>query len=818
MHAPETSSRLSPTISSFIGRAAELHGLRRLLDSGARLITLTGPGGVGKTRLAQELAARIAADFTHGAFFVSLQALTDPEQVLPELATALDVRESVQRPLGEELAAALGDKHALLCVDNWEHVLAAAPQVAELLARCPRLVMVATSREALRVRGEHEFPVPPFHLPASDATSVAAIVQADAVQLFVARAQAARPGFQLDEANAGVIGEICVLLDGLPLAIELAAALIRLFSPQALLQRLKSSPDLAGRSPTLQLVVGGPRDLPVRQQTLRGAIAWSYDLLDPAEQRLFRWLAVFAGGCDLEAAEAVCDDGVAGSQPLLDSLLALVDKNLLRAEQVNGEPRFEMLRTIQEYALELLQFSGERLEAQRRHALCYLEMVERAVPELNGPAHAQWLERFDREHDNLRAALSWSLDHGQGEIAFRMAGELWRYWVVRGHSQEADRWLSRILAAPEDVPISLRAKVLNGAGAVTWTLGDLERARTFHTECLALRMHMEDGPGIAASYHNLAIAAHDQSDIETAEMYFRKSIAQYHDLGDRWGVADDLLQLGNIMRKRKMFDEARSHLERGRAILAELGDRQGVGGASYLLGELADDQGDYGQARRHFTDSKEIFVEFGDVWSIALAEHELGRIALDDNDLRQAETLLKASLRRKHDLGNKLGIAHSLEMLACLAAVRRDLERAGKLWGAAEALRLLIGAPLGEEAQASYERRMGLARTPAKQKSFLTAREAGARIGLDEAVRYALEPSGAEAKGTPARRSFPASLTAREVEVLALVAQGLTDAEVAERLVLSPRTVNAHLTSVYNKLGVNTRAAATRFAVEQKLV
>lgn len=811
-------SKLPLPLSSFVGRGAEMAGLRRLLDTGARLITLTGPGGVGKTRLALEVTSQVAADFAHGVVFLSLQALTHPEQVLPELATALGVRESGNRPLSEALAEALADKHALICIDNWEHVLEAAPQLAELLSLCRRLHVLATSREALRLRGEQVFPLQPLGLPPSgEHAPLAPIREAEAFQLFIARAQAVRPGFQADDAVARAIAEICAWLDGLPLAIELAAALTRLFAPQTLLARLKNSPSLAGRSPTMQLVTGGPRDLPDRQQTLRGAIEWSYALLDRHEQRLFRWLAVFAGGCDLEAAEAVCGDEAA-PRPILDSLLALVDKSLLRAEQVNGEPRFEMLRTIQEYALELLRRSGESSEVHWRHALHYLEMVERAGPELKGSAHGQWLERFDREHDNLRAALSRSLDHGQVEIAFRVVGELWRYWVVRGYSKEADRWFSRVLAAPEDVPIPLRAKALNGAGAVAWTLGDLERSRKYHTECLALRMQIEDEPGIAASYHNLAITAHDQSDIEAAELYFRKSIAQYHDLGDRWGVADDLLQLGNIMRKRGAYDEARSHLERGRMILAELGDRQGVGGACYLLGELANDQGDRAQARQYFSESKEISAELGYAWGISLAEHELGRIALDENDLRQAEMLLKASLRRKHELGEKLGIAFSLEMLACLASAQREVQRAAKLWGAAEAIRLLIGAPLSEEARASYERRIGIDRMPAKQKALLSAREAGAQMGLEEVVRYALAPSQVAAKAEVARPAYPAGLTAREVEVLALVAQGLTDAEVAERLVLSPRTVNAHLTSIYNKLGVNTRAAATRFAVEQKLV
>lgn len=815
----QTEIRLPLSLSSFIGRQLEVASLRQLLDSSARLITLTGPGGVGKTRLALEVAAQVAPDFAHGAFFVSLQALTEPGQVLPEVANALGLRESGNRSLIEELCATLADRRTLICIDNWEHVLEAAPQLAELLMACPHTFVLATSREPLRLRGEHEFPVHPLTLPPpGEQAPFEAISSSYAIQLFNARAQAVRPGFNVDDTNVRTIAEICALLDGLPLAIELAAALLRLFSPQALLTRLKSSPGLAGRSPAMQLLAGGPRDLPVRQQTLRATIEWSYNLLDAAEQRLFRWLAVFSGGCDLEAVEAVCGDTGAGSRPTLDLLIALVDKSLLRVEQIDGEPRFGMLRTIQDYALELLEHRGESSDAHRRHALNYLEMVERAVPELKGPAHARWLERFDREHDNMRAAISWSLAHNQVEIALRIVGDLWRYWIVRGYSKEADRWFNRVLSVVEEAPVRSRAKVLNGAGAIAWTLGDLERARTYHTECLALRMQMEDVAGIAASYHNLAIVAQSQLDLESAASYFRESIALYREAGDRWGAADGLLQLGSIMRKRKSLHEARMHLEEGLAILTELGDRQGVAGASYLLGELAVDDGRREQARRYFIESRTICVELGYAWGIALADHELGRIALHENDLRQAETFLTDSLRRKHELGEKLGVAHSLEMLACLAAAQREVQRAAKLWGAAEALRLLISAPLSDEARVSYEQRIRADLPSAKQKAFLIAKEAGAHMGLDEAVRYALEPSAVAAKVGAARPAYPAGLTTREVEILALVAQGLTDAEVAERLVLSPRTVNAHLTSVYNKLGVNSRAAATRFAVEQKLV
>ncbi len=566
----------------------------------------------------------------------------------------------------------------------------------------------------------------------------------------------------------------------------------------------------------MQLLAGGARDLPVRQQTLRAAIAWSYDLLEPAEQRLFCWLAVFAGGCDLDAVEVVCQDE-RSPRPILDSLIALVDKNLLRVEQVNGEPRFGMLRTIQEYALELLDRNGEAAGFRLRHALTYLEFVERAAPELKGSAQAEWLRRFDHEHDNLRIASQWALGEQQAEIAFRIVGELWRYWIIRGHNQEADRWFNQLIQVKENVSPAVRAKVLNGAGAVAWTLGDLERARQHHTECLALRMHLEDAAGIAASYHNLGIVAHDQLDFQAAAAYFQKSIAGYQGLDDLWGAADSLLQLGSVLRKQKAYAESEAHLEQGLAILTELGDRQGVAGAHYLLAELAQVTARDEQARHHFTQCKQISSELGYVWGVALAEHELGLIALRENDLSQAEALLSSSLRCKHELREKMGVAYGLEAIACLAAVRKDTEKAATLLAAAETLRSAIGVPMGDELRAKYEIYLTPLQTQMARRSVVLAKEAGAQMGLDEAVQRALAPT-LTASRRPASGSYPAGLTAREVEVLALVAQGLTDAEVAEKLVLSPRTVNAHLTSIYNKLGVNTRAAATRFAVEQKLV
>lgn len=794
-------------LSDFIGRQAELLALRQEFDDGARLVTLTGPGGVGKTRLALEYCAQARTAFPGPLHFVSLQPLSDASQVLNALAAALEVRESGSRPLLDDLTDALAARPALLCIDNWEHVVEAAPQLAQLLRACPQVRVLATSREALRLQGEREFRVAPLPVPAGD-------LSADALQLFAARASAVRRDFQLNESNAPTVAAICALLDGLPLAIELAAALMRLFSPQALLARLQAAPGLTDRPPALRLLAGGPRDLPARHQTLQATIAWSYDLLPSHEQRLFRRLSVFAGGCDLEAAEALCADPDAPIPPL-DGLLALVDKNLLTVEQVDGEPRFAMLRTIQDFARERLDQCGETSALRLQHTQVYLAFVERAVPELKGAGQAEWLKRIEREHDNLRAAIQWSLDRGHAETACRLVGELWRYWLVRGHNREADRWLTAVLAAQADVTPESRIKALNGAGAVAWSLGDLARARERHSECLTLRMRLEDAPGIAASYHNLGIVAHDQLDLDGAVGYFRASVAGYQECGDLWGAADGLLQLGSVLRKQKAYEESQAHLERGIAILTDLGDKQGLAGAHYLLGELIQVTGDDARARAHFMRCKELSAELGYVWGVALAENELGLIALRANDLSQAQLLLTSSLRVKHELGEKMGAAYSLEALACLAALRKDAERAATLLAAAEALRSAIGAPMSDELRAEYA--PFLANLPTARRSVARARESGAAMSVNEAVQYALEPAAISSPRSGSG-SHPAGLSSREVEVLRLVSQGLTDAEVADRLVLSPRTVNAHLTSIYNKLGVNSRAAATRFAVEHHLL
>jgi predicted ATPase/DNA-binding CsgD family transcriptional regulator len=820
MAAFETETTLPIPLSTFVGREAELESLRQLLASGARLITLTGPGGVGKTRLALECAALTAAGFADGAVFVSLQALTESGQVISEVANAMRVRESGNRSIIEDLSAALANRHILICVDNWEHVLEAAPQLAELLMACRRVFVLATSREALRVQGEHEFPVHPLDLPHSGHAPLAAIAQTDAVRLFAARGQAVRPEFKLDEANAHVIGEICELLDGLPLAIELAAALMRLFSPHALLTRLKSGSDLAARSPTMRLLAGGPRDLPVRQQTLRAAVGWSYNLLGPDEQRLFRRLAIFAGGCDLEAAEAICRDE-SSPRPILDSLIALADKNLLRAEQVNGEPRFGMLRTIQEFALELLQASGEAGVVHGRHAAYYVDLFERAVQVLHGPDGERWREHLDREHDNFRVVLGWSLEHDELTTAFRLGGNLWRFWAERGHITEGRRWLNRILARDGDVPLHFRANVLNGAGGLAVFQDDYLTGQQHLTECLSLRRELGDISGVAASLHNLAQLAIRQREDETALARIRESLALDRELGDRSGIASDLLAIAWILCLQKDFETAREHVQQSLIIAQELGDVAQLARAYALLGDVALGQENHEQARHYLAESKAAFGRLGDILSMASVDHGMGQIALHQRRLKEAEQCFIDSLNGKAEAADKLGIVNALEGLACLAAARFDVTRAAQLWGACEVLRRALGFPRPDSEQSFCERYMAMARSQLRERAFLSAHREGEAMSLDEAVRYALKPLNIE-DGKPAPGAahalYPAGLSAREVEVLALVAQGLSDGEVAEKLVLSPRTINAHLTSIYNKIGVNSRAAATRFAVDKKLV
>ncbi|HET8850938.1 MAG TPA: adenylate/guanylate cyclase domain-containing protein, partial [Ktedonobacteraceae bacterium] len=510
-----------------IGREQEVVTTGQLLRrEDVRLVTLTGPGGTGKTRLGIQVAAGLSDVFADGVYFVSLAPISDAMLVLPAIAKTLGIRDGIGQSLSARLAEVLLKKQVLLLLDNFEQVVGAAPQVADLLSTCPQLKVLVTSREVLHVRAEHEFAVPPLELPdPAHLSELAAIARAPSVALFLQRAQAVKPEFRLTITNARAVAEICVRLDGLPLAIELAAARMKLLSPQVLLTRL-------GRR--LAMLTGGSRDVPARQQTLRNTIEWSYQLLNAWEQRLFRRLSVFVGGCTLLAAEAVCTLPDDGEGEVLDGVASLIDKSLLKRMEQAGEgseePRLLMLETIREYGLEVLAARGEEEIALRAHADYFMQFAEEAEPALKGPQLVMWLERLEREHDNLRAALQWALEGGRAEMALRLGTALERFWVVRGHRNEGRAFLERALAGSAGVTPYVRAKALLAAARLAFIQSNYDQGEVLAQESLALFQELGDRRGIALSLDRLGMAAWRRGNFTAARVLMEEDLALFREV------------------------------------------------------------------------------------------------------------------------------------------------------------------------------------------------------------------------------------------------------------------------------------------------
>ncbi len=783
-----------------IDRAPEVKAIwQRLHHSDMRLLTLSGTGGIGKTRLALQVAAELIDEFEDGVFFVPLAPIRDPGLVATTIAQTLKIKDVAGKSVAEILQDFLRDKHMLLLLDNFEHVMEAASLVTELLAAAPGVKNLITSREMLNLYGEHLFEVPPLALPDLKRLPPAeALSEFAAVELFTKRSQAVKPDFVLIQKNARAAAEICVRLDGLPLAIELAAARSRLYPPQVLLEQLDNR---------LKLLTGGPRDVPTRQQTLRGAIAWSYDLLNESEQILFGRVAVFVGGCRLEAAEAVCSRQTLQDLNVLEGILSLVNKSLLQQEaEADGTPRFAMLETIREYALECLVASGEMDAMRQRHAAFFLALAEEAEPKLTGPEQKQWLDRLETEHDNLRAALRWLEESRTVEAGWQLGGALWRFWSMRGYLREGRERLAALLAlAGEAVPSerswAARAKALKAAGTLAAEQGDYAAARARYEESLAIRRELGDKLEIANLLSNLGIVARRQGNYAHARALYEESLALRRELGDKWGIATSLNALGLL--------------------------------AHYL--------GDNAAARGFLEESLALRRELGDAWAIANSLSSLGDVVLDQGDYATARARLEESLAINQQLGDRSAIAYVLEEFAGLAAVQGQSDRTLRLAGAAAALREAIGSPLSPIDQAQLERRLAPARQALGEATAVAMWAEGQAIPLEQAVAYTLaetaEPVAAVPPPAPApppvasvtdipapapdrklRGAYPAGLTSREVEVLRLVAQGLTYTQIAERLVISPRTVNHHLTAIYSKLGVSSRHNAMRFALDHDLV
>ncbi len=757
-----------------LGRERELATVRAYLVSGGkRLVTLTGPGGCGKTRLALEVAAQLVGAFEQGVWFVDLAPLRDAALVLSTIAQTLGVRAPGRRPLREILIDRLRDRRLLLVLDNCEHLLAGLPEVAALLGACPALKVLATSRAALHLAGEQVVPLQPLRVPdLAREASAEAVGQSPAVALFVQRASAVAPTFQLTDANARAVAEVCVRLDGLPLAIELAAAWVRVFSVQQIAARLDDR---------FRLLTTGPRTAMPRQQTLRATVDWSYALLSEPERALLRRLSVFAGGWTFEAAEAVAAG--AGIQPdaVLDLLAQLVDKSLVLTEEQRGAVRYRLLETIRQYAHDRLQEAGEAERTRDRHLAYFLALAEEAEPKLRGVEYQRFLDRLEEEHDNLRIALEWGLNPARGdEAALKLSGALAWFWWLRSYHDEGRWWLARALEGPP-VRSAARMKALLGAGYLAQHQRDLLAARALLAESLQIARERDDRWTVALTLHHLGRVAYYEDAPATARSLARESLAVAEDMGDPWLIAWPLHLLGIAAHIEGNYPQARAYYERSLAMRRELGYQEGIG--------------------------------------ILLAL--LGMVALREGEFRQAHARLQEALAVMQAVVGPWGLAPLLASLARLAAALGQPIRAVRLGAFATAVSDSYHTPLIPLSEALLREALDVAKQRIGEAAYAAAWTEGAAMPLDQAIAEAQAVEAAPP--APVRPDSPrggplANLTPAEMRVLCLLAGGRTTKEIAAELVVSVSTVDRHLTHIYTKLGVRNRAEATAFALKQGLI
>jgi predicted ATPase len=726
-----------PSVSSpLVGRERELAAVTELLRRpDVRLVTLVGVGGTGKTRLSLEVASLLSSEFGN-VLFVDLAPISDAALVGNAIAEALGVGEARDQPLLETLRARIGDDAMLLVLDNFEQVIEAAPFVADLLGMAPPLKVLVTSQATLHVRGEREYPVPPLSLPDPADADLVSLAGSASVALFLERAQAVRPSFELTEENAPAVAEICVHLDGLPLAIELAAARIKLLPPQAMLNRLERRFDL---------LTGGAVDLPERQKTLRNAIDWSYDLLNEGEQAMLARLAVFVGGCSLEAAEGVggAPYGL-GMGEVIDVLASLVDKSLVRQlEGADGEPRFGMLETIREYALARLDERGEGEELQRRHAERFLALAEAAEPELVRAGQATWLQRLDEENGNIRAALAWSLRSGEVELGLRMSGALVRFWSIRGHMAEGRRWLTDAMERASGLPASVLAKAYYAAGYSALGQGDYVQAKPFFEECLVLARESGDVRLEAASLQQLgflvmARGGYVEDADERAGALAERSLELARTVGDKLTASGALNILADRASARGHDTEAMQLFEEGLALRRELGDKRLIANSLLNLGRSELSRGQYARATHLLEEGLALARELRDTWSMSLALVNLARVQLFDSALDRAQELFLEGLRLAKDRGDKRVAAECLQGIAAATAEAGDAERAARLVGAAGAMLDAIGATPSSLERSIDERVSPLLSGRLGEDAWTRERAAGARLSADEAIALGL--------------------------------------------------------------------------------
>ncbi len=852
------SSALPIPLTPLVGRTRELQTCIEALEHPEmRLLTLTGTGGVGKTRLALAVAEQVQTRFPHGVIFVPLADIKNPTLVLPTIARSLGMQDDSEGPVIERLTTTLQTRQVLLVLDNFEQVVSMASDVVHLMQRCPDLTVMATSRIALRVRGEQEIPVQPLALPDPVVSAlVPEMAEVESVSLFLQTARGHAPDFALTEQNAAAIAEICRRLDGLPLAIELAASRLRVLSPSTLLRLLERR---------LRLLTSGPRDLPDRQRTLRDAIRWSYDLLPPEDQLRFRRLAVFIGGFSITSATSIMQTS---ESETLDALTQLTDHHLIRPMSTPlGEARFRMLETIREFGVELLEESGELPALQKRHADWCTELALTAAPELTGTDQATWLEVLETEHDNLRAALAWCLIESPAHAA-RMAAALWRFWWIRGYVREGRSWLQRVLELSDEVcpaeraaalyaaaelsealsdspdAIALhnqalgifedlkddvgRAECLNGLGIVQRSLGNLDEAEHLHNQALPLLQSAQNRRGEASTFNNLAAIAYYRGNFAQAEAFWARALEIVRGIGDLRATGLLLGNQGAVALLTGQHHRSIALQQESLVVARQLADPDSISRSLINLGGAYVEVGDLDRARAALEEGLLHSRQVEDARVEANAHYTLGKIALLMGDHRSAARSYLKSLVLLAKVGDLPGVATSLEGLGCVASATSLHEDAIRLFATAHHIRETTGAARESTEDAGYDQALLASRTAVGRGAADPLWKEGLNRSIDEAVLVASSMTD-QVQQMPATRSEAIGdrggsrlvstygLTPREIEVLGFLGAHHTDREIAEALYISPRTVGTHITSIHTKLGVTSRREAARIAAESGL-
>jgi len=806
--------------------------VKRELET-TRLLTITGPGGSGKTRLALEVSRELLEAYSDGVWLVEFAPLSEEALVPKAVAEALEVSERPDERLADTLTEVLGSRELLLVLDNCEHLLEAIARLADvLLDSCPRVRVLATSREGLGVEGEVRWPVPPLYAPDLQYSStIEELERLESARLFLARARNRDPSFAFTPGNAQVVVELCSKLEGIPLAIELAAARVDTLSLEQISERLEGS---------LELLTHGGRTVSPRQRTIRGTLDWSHELLHERERKVFRRLSVFAGGWALEASEVVVSDEGIGQSDVLELLSGLVDKSLVIAELTaeSGGVRYRLLDSIRQYALEKLEQSGEAEDVKRAHAEYFLALAEEAEPELIGPRETESLERLEEELDNFRAALSWTSKHGEAELGLRLAGTLGSFWFWEGHYDEGRGWIEGALTREGRTPALARAKALGAASLLASQLSDYARAKEAAEEGLRLSKEAETEDSRRPFFvwnspptfflNRLGNVAMEEGDLERARALIEETLALSRQANETQGIVWSLLILAIAATLRADYEQSERLYAEGLSLARELHSAY----ARFLFlqnwGWTALLRGDYERASVLIEEAVELARERrrGFMGLLSRPLDNLGWAALLGGELGRAKAQFAENLTLSKVRGNKGTLLMSLEGLACVAGAEGEALRAAKLFGASESLQATVDYRLVPQERAVLEPYRASVRSRLGEASWEKAVVEGGTMGLEETIEYALSeeqpstppsPATSQPSASSSRPEHPAGLTSREVEVLGLVAEGLTNTQVAERLFLSPRTVHRHLNSIYHKLGVRSRTGATRFAIEHGL-